>query len=238
MAFRFTEGRSTADLAPLLEGLKVRVLLGDGLATNEAAAREAGLTVEHAGCWAHVVRKFKDAAREAPSMVRLYRDDLGVLYAVEREADEAELSAEERLALRREKSRPAVVRLLRRTLGWKRTFSLTGKMAEAIKYLRNSRRALTAYLRDGEVPIDNNACERAIRPVAVGRKNWLFAGSTRGGEAAATVYTVVETAKLAGVDVVGYLTDVLSRLGTHPASRIDELTPAGWREQGSQAAAN
>jgi len=230
VAFRFTKGRSTADLAPLLMGASAEVLLGDGYAGNKSAAREAGLEVEFAGCWAHVLRKFKDAAKEAPSMVRLFRDDFRELYNVEDEADDRKLGVDARQALRYEKARPIVARLLSRTLGWKEIFSLSGKMAEAIKYLRNSRASLTVYLRDGRVPIDNNACERSIRPIAVGRRNWLFAGSVRGGEAAATIYTLVESCKAIDVQPVEYLTDVLSRLATHPASRIGELTPSGWKE--------
>jgi transposase len=101
-------------------------------------------------------------------------------------------------------------------------------MAKAMDYVRNQRKALRQFLREGLAPIDNNACERAIRPVAIGRKNWLFAGSMRGGRAAAVIYTLVESCKLAGVDVLAYLADVLVRVATHPASRIDELLPANW----------
>ena len=78
------------------------------------------------------------------------------------------------------------------------------------------------------MPIDNNACERAIRPIAIGRRNWLFAGSMRGGHAAAVIYTLIECCRLADVDMVSYLADVLVRVATHPASRIDELLPANW----------
>jgi len=229
VAFRFTEGRGTKDLAPILLGAGAEVLLGDGYAANKSAARKAGLDVEHAACWAHVLRKFKDAVKEAPSMVRLFRDDFSELYGVEREADDRELSPTDRQALRQTKSRSIVARMMSRTLGWKETFSLSGKMADAIKYLRNSRRALTTFLEDGRVPIDNNACERSIRPIAVGRRNWLFAGSVRGGEAAATIYTLIESCKAVEVESLEYLTDVLPRLATHPASRIDELTPARWK---------
>ena len=123
-----------------------------------------------------------------------------------------------------------MARLMWRTLGWRETFSLSGTMADAIKYMRNSRRSLKTYLRDGRVPIDNNACERSIRPIAVGRRNWLFAGSVRGGEAAATIYTLIESCKAVDVQPVEYLTDVLSRLATHPASRIGELAPSEWKD--------
>lgn len=78
------------------------------------------------------------------------------------------------------------------------------------------------------IPIDNNACERAIRPIAIGRKNWLFAGSMRGGRAAAVVYTLVECCRLAEVDPISYFADVLVRVAVHPARRVAELLPANW----------
>ncbi len=81
------------------------------------------------------------------------------------------------------------------------------------------------------MPLDNNVCERAIRPVAIGRKNWLFAGSMRGGRAAAVIYTLVESCKVSGVDALAYLADVLVRVATHPATRIGELLPANWAKQ-------
>ena len=102
-------------------------------------------------------------------------------------------------------------------------------MAEACKYLENQQDHLRVFLDDARVPIHNNACEVAIRPVAVGRRNWLLAGSPRGGRAAATIYTLVESCKRAGVDPQAYLTDVLTRVATHPASRVHELIPARWK---------
>ena len=96
-------------------------------------------------------------------------------------------------------------------------------MAEASKYLENQRDHLRVFLEDARIPIHNNACEVAIRPVAVGRRNWLFAGSLRGGRAAATIYTLVESCKKAGIDPYLYLGDVLTRVATHPASRVEEL---------------
>jgi len=228
VAFRFTEGRGVRDLAPLLAGSCASILLGDAYAANKAAAREAGLVFEYAGCWAHVLRKFKDARKEAPSMVRLFRADLRALYDIEDDAKERQLDSVALAELRQEKARPVIARLLARTLGWKETFSLSGKMADAIKYLRNNRRALKTYLSNGTVPIDNNACERSIRPIAIGRRNWLFMGSVAGGEAAATIFTLIESCKAAGVELVPYLVDVLIRVAAQPANQIDELTPAFW----------
>ncbi|MFO0447970.1 MAG: transposase [Pseudomonadota bacterium] len=110
-----------------------------------------------------------------------------------------------------------------------------GKMAKAMQYVRNQwrelRQFLRHFLRHGLVPIDNHEVERAIRPIAIGRKNWLFAGRLRGGRAAATIYPLVASCKRAGVDVLdylAYLADVLVRVATHPASKIDQLLPMNW----------
>ena len=89
--------------------------------------------------------------------------------------------------------------------------------------------ALGRYLDDGRLEIDNNAAERALRGVALGRKNWLFAGSDKGGERAATIYSLIETAKLNGVDPEAWLRDTISRIADHPNPRIDELLPWNYR---------
>ena len=95
-------------------------------------------------------------------------------------------------------------------------------------YLRNQHGPLRCFLEDGRIPIDNNACERAIRPIAVRRRNWLFAGGMRGGRAAAVVFSLAESCRIVGIDPIDYFADVLVRVGSHPASRVDELVPANW----------
>src|SRR5579863_3588426 len=104
---------------------------------------------------------------------------------------------------------------------------LSGKseLAVAIRYARSRWPALTRYLTDGRLEISNNAAERAIRPLALGRKNWMFAGSDSGGERAAAVYTIIETAKLNGLDPEAYLSAVIARIADHPMRRIAELLP-------------
>jgi len=230
VAFRFTPGRSAKQLQPHLEGVRARYLVGDAYSGNSAAAREAGLDVIHGGCWAHVLRYFRDAQKEGGQFARLFMRDISELYAIENEADESKLDAMARLEQRRARGRPILARIFGRTLGWKEAFSLSGKMGKAIKYLRNGRQALKCFLLDARVPLDNNACENAIRPVAIGRKNFLFAGSKRGGEAAAILYSVIESCRLAEVDRWEYLRDVLVRVATHPASKIADLLPARWAE--------
>ena len=230
VVFRFTPGRSAQQLQVHLEGVQARYLIGDAYSGNSAAAREAGLDVIHGFCWAHVFRYFQDAEKEGGQFARLFLRDIGALYAIEDEAGESKLDAMARLELRRARGRPILARIFGRTCGWKDAFSTSGKMAKAIKYLRNGRQALKCFLLDGRVPLDNNACENAIRPVAIGRKNFLFAGSVRGGEAAAIMYSVIGSCRAADVDRWEYLRDVLVRVATHPASQVADLLPARWAE--------
>jgi transposase len=233
VVFRFTTGRGADDLVSILSTpevpTSVKVILSDGLAVNRAGTLGAGLQVAHAGCWAHVLRKFRDAKDEAPAMAKLFLDGIDKIYEVEAtgkgKGDAKALTPTELLALRRGEAMPLVIDLLRMTSDWKKKYSLKGKMAEAMRYLRSQRHSLLTFLRDGQVPIDNNACERAIRPIAIGRNNWLFAGSEDGGDTAAILYTIVESARASGVDPQDYLLTLLRRIGTHPASQVSELTP-------------
>jgi transposase len=229
VAFRFTEGRATEDVAAVLgtagDAGDLEVLVGDGYRANVSGARAAGIDVVHAGCWAHMLRKFRDALQESPRAMALFMKDVAELYAIERQARDEGMDADARRALRQRESLPIAVRLMQLTSGWQAHYSLKGKVADAMKYARGQRRALLAFLRDGRIPIDNNACERSIRPVAIGRGNWMFAGSVEGAIAAATIYTLVESAKATGVDPLAYLEAVLERLGTCPASEVDRLTP-------------
>ena len=230
VAYRFTPGRASDPLAVELGNFQ-GTLVGDGYGGNSAAAGKAGGDIAIAGCWAHATRKFRDATKEAPATAKLFRDDIKKLYEVEREADEAKLDPEARAALRQQKSLPILLEIFSRAWrlgGPHGQFSDPGPMAKAIGYLRNQHQPLRRFLEDGRIPIDNNACERAIRPIAIGRRNWLFAGSMRGGRAAAVAYTLIQCCRLAAVDPVTYFADVLVRVGMHPASRVDELLPANW----------
>ena len=227
IVYRFTSGRASELLADEISTFR-GTLVGDGYSGNRAAADKVSDDIVLSGCWAHVARKFREAEQEAPGTGKLIGDDIKKLYEVERQADEAKLDREGRVALRRQKSRPILATIFSRTRRLRDQFSDAGAMAKAFDYLRNQRKALRQFLREGLAPLDNNACERAIRPVAIGRKNWLFAGSMRGGRAAAVIYTLVESCKAVGVDVLTYLADVLVRVATHPASKIGDLLPANW----------
>jgi len=136
---------------------------------------------------------------------------------------------EQRLAVRREKSRPLVADLGIWMRQQRALLSSSNETAKAINYLLNRWAAFTRFLDDGRVCLSNNAAERALRGVALGRKNWTFAGSDAGGHRAAAVYTLIETCKMNDVDPQAWLADVLARLPDHPANKVANLLPWNWK---------
>ena len=199
------------------------------------AGRSPGPIVE-AACWAHARRKFFDLARlsKAPIAIEAV-ERIDVLFAIERDING--MTSERRVAARNERSRPLVLELQ----AWlrDRRAKLSGKseIAKAIDYSLKRWTALTRFLDDGRLCMSNNAAERELRAVAVGRKNWTFAGSDEGGRRAAAIYTLIQTAKLNAVDPQAWLADVLARLPDHPAKRITELLPWCWNRERQQRAA-
>lgn len=169
VVYRFTAGRASQLLADEIRGFR-GMLVGDGYGGNRAAADKVSDDIAVAGCWAHVARKFREVD-DAPATAKLFSDDIRKLYEVEREADAAGLDPGERVRLRRQKSWPILAALISRIRRLRHQFSDAGDLAKAMKYVRTQWKELRQFLREGLAPIDNNACERAIRPVAIGRKN-------------------------------------------------------------------
>jgi transposase len=182
--------------------------------------------IQEAACWAHVRRKFYDIQVAHKSLVAAEAlERIGALYAVE--SDINGRSPEERREIRNARSRPLLGSLkqwLEETL---LKLSKKSDTAIAVRYALGRWEALMRYCDDGHLEIDNNAAERALRAVALGRKNYLFAGSDRGGESAAAIYSLIGSAKLNGIDPESYLRNVLSRIPDHPINRIEELLP--WK---------
>ena len=144
---------------------------------------------------------------------------------------------QERLAVRNERSRPLVAELETWLREQRAKLSSKNETAKAIHYSLKRWPALTRLLDDGRLCMSNNAAERSVRCVAIGRKNWTFAGSDEGGRRAAAIYTLIETAKLNDIDPQAWLADVLARLPDHSAKRIADLLPWNWRSQNLAAQA-
>ena len=189
-----------------------------------------------AACMAHVRRKFFDEAQAHQTPIAAEAlTRIAALYAVEAEARGQ--PPDQRRALRQQKAKPIFDDLMAWLEAQTRRISGKSELAKAIRYALSRRAALAAYLDDGRIEIDNSAAERALRGVAIGRKNYLFAGSDAGGERAAIAYTLIETARINGVDPQAWLADVLSRIADHPINRIDELLPWNWAESQQREAA-
>ena len=175
-------------------------------------------------CWTHARRKFFDLFQASQSPVAqeaLQR--IGILYAIE--AEGRDMSSEERQRLRAEKSLPALTELHDWLQKTRLLMAPNSATAKAIDYSLKRWPALTRYAETGDLPIDNNPVENSIRPIALGKKNWLFAGSERAGQRTAVIQTLLGTAKLNGLDPAAWLKDTLEKLPTWPNSRIDELLP-------------
>ena len=186
--------------------------------------------VVEAGCLAHARRKLHDLyANHRSEIAEEGLRYFAALYEIEREAREQNLDADGRRQLRMQRSKP-IAEALRQWLTRQRGQVPDGSAtAKAIDYSLGRWAALTRYIEDSDLPADNNHIENRIRPVALGRSNWMFAGSLRAGQRAAAIMSLIQTAKLNGHDPYRYLKDVLERLPTQPASRIEELLPHRWR---------
>jgi transposase len=191
-----------------------------------AAGRKPGPIVE-AACWSHARRKLYELAelKKAPIAIEAVKR-FDALFAIEREING--LAAERRRTIRDKRSRPIVDELAAWLKEQRARLSAKSETAKAIDYSLKRWPALTGFLDDGRICLSNNAAERALRGIAVGRNNWTFAGSDRGGERAAAIYTLIETAKLNGIDPRAWLADILARLPDHPAKRITDLLPWNW----------
>lgn len=188
------------------------------------------------GCFAHARRYFEQAKESDPLRAEWMLAEIQQLYRIERQAREAPkgqagMSFEERYHLRQERSQP----ILESIKAWldQECLEVLPKslIGKAIGYMLNQWPKLQNYLLDGRLEIDNNLVENAIRPVALGRKNYLFAGSHEGARRAALIYSLVATAKLHEVEPFEYLKDIISRISDYPYQQITDLLPANWKEK-------
>jgi transposase len=226
VVFEFRMGRSREGPREFLKGFGGK-LQSDGYAAYD----KLGEGIVYVGCMAHARRGFMDAIKVAP-LNPLPQEIIGrfaELYAVEKEARQANLGAEARLALRQAKSVPPMAALQTRLVEIRRQIPPGGKFAQACDYALEQWSRLEEFLKDGRIEIDNNWCEGAIRPLALGRKNWLHVGSPEAGPKIAAIASIVETCRRLDINLRDYLRDVLPKLGQWPTSRVGELTPTAWK---------
>jgi transposase len=225
VAYVYAPDRTASQPIAHLSGFK-GILQVDGYAGYRALAQKGEVSL--AFCWAHVRRRFHErAVAEASPIATEALQRIALLYAVEK--DIRGRSPDERRVARQERSLPVLAELepwLRAKLA---LISQKSKLAEAIRYALSRWDGLTSFLDDGRIEVDSNTVERSIRPIALNRKNALFAGSDGGGENWAVIATLIENCKLCGVDPYAYLADVLDKIvNGHPNSAIDELLPSAY----------
>lgn len=222
--YDFAKSRSGENARRMLGGYE-GILVVDDYSGYKATFR-AGVVIE-AGCWAHARRKFYEAYKLNQSQIgKQALAWIVKLYDIEREVKN--LSETERLAVRQAQSKPLLTEFKAWLLAQRTLLVKADVTAKAMDYTLRRWDALMVHVDDARVPVDNNAVENVIRPIALGRKNWLFIGSEQAGERAAVLMSLIESAKLNGHDAWAYLKDVLSKLPTWPNSRIEELLPYRW----------
>ena len=214
-------------------GQNAKVFLGDwrgSLVCDDFSGYKQLMSqgVTEVGCLAHARRKFFDLHASGKSQIaQSALAQIAAIYDVER--DIKELPADERCRIRQERSKPLLDAWRQWMILNRQKITDGSGTAKALDYSLRRWEALTRFLSDGQLPVDNNHIENQIRPIAIGRNNWLFAGSLRAGKRGAAVMSLIQSAKLNGHDPYVYLKDVLTRLPTQRASRIVELLPHRWR---------
>jgi hypothetical protein len=226
--FDYREGRGREGPLKLLKSYQ-GYLQTDGYSVYEQLESREDIVL--VGCMAHARRYFEHALendRARAEKVLLYMQEL---YAIEREAREKNLSAEDRYALRRAKALPVMEQLENWLLTERLQVLPKSAIGKAIFYLILRFNKIAMYLEDGRLEIDNNLVANAIRPVALGRKNYLFAGSHAGAKRAAIVYSLLGSCQKLGINPYDYLLDVLQRLPWQPVNRLTQLLPPYWHDQ-------
>jgi transposase len=202
----------------------------DGYDAYNRLARRGGQEIKLAYCWAHVRRKFNDALEGSPRTAGWLIKQIQLLYRIEARLRQQKAGPALRQAVRASQSRPVVERIQKactRLVSQKR-FLPQAAISRAMAYALAQQPGLEVYLEDGRIEIDNNLVENAIRPTALGKKNWLFIGEAQAGDRSAVIYTVIESCRRRGIDPYAYLKDVLTRLPRMTMQQVPEILPAVW----------
>lgn len=230
IVFHYTRSRAHRHVLELL-GDYQGTLLSDGYEAYAAYARQNN-GVTHAQCWSHTRRKFEQAKDSDPACDEALAL-IGVLYRYEQQIRDQALTGEAKLRYRTQHSEPVVNRFWQWCEDQCHRSDLlpSHPLSKALNYARARVSSLRVFLGDPDVPIDTNHLERSLRPIPMGKKNWLFCWTEIGAEQVGIIQSLLVTCKLHGVDPYTYLVDVLQRISIHPASRVEELTPREWKNR-------
>jgi hypothetical protein len=231
VCFPYRASRSAENVTALLGARPPpgTVLVTDGYAAYAKYARATGVT--HAQCWAHARREVFEAQAHDSERAQGLLEHIAGLFAIEERIRTQKLTGEAKRLVRVTESKPRVEALFAQV---ESMFAAIGLLpatpfTTALGYLRDRKTSLSVFLEDPEVPLDTNHLERALRPVPLGRKNWNFCWTELGARDVGIAQSLIVTCRLHGIDPYDYLVDVLQRVGDHPASRVEELTPRRWK---------
>jgi transposase len=231
--FHWETSRAAACLDHVIPSTFTGTLQCDGYAGYRAFTKGRDPVITLAGCWAHVRRKFYEAVESSPRLAGWLLNQIQHLYRIEARLREHHAGPNLRAAVRASQSRPIVQRIERVLIRLKtgRRHLPQSLLGTAIDYALGQWPTLEVYLAGGRVEIDNNLVENAIRPTAIGKKNWLFIGDADAGQRSAMVYTLIECCRRRGIDPFAYLRDVLTRLPQMTNRQIPEVLPSAWGKQ-------
>jgi hypothetical protein len=228
--YHWQTSRAASCLQKILPADFAGIVQCDGYAAYNAFAKERREAITLAGCLAHARRNFYEARETAPQAAGFILRQMQHLYRIEKQLREQKAGPQLRLAVRAHQSRPIHERIHRTLARLKlsRRYLPQSSMGQAIDYALAQWPMLSVYLQNGRVEIDNNLVENAIRPTAIGKKNWLFIGEAAAGDRGAILYTIVESCRRRGIDPYRYLREVLTALPTMTNWQLENWTPAGW----------
>lgn len=230
LCFQYSHGRGGNVPVEFLNDFQGEYLQADDYAGYNQIIRDYDL--KRVGCWAHTRRKFYDLAKAGSKIAETALEMIGELYKIEKDIKEKNLLDSDKLNYRERHSIPQLKKIEEWLNDTRNNFQpIPKKLSDALNYASSNFEYLREYVNDAELNIDNNIVERAIRQVAVGRKNWLFAGSEEGAKRSAVMFSLIGSCKLCGVEPLAYLTDIIERLKIHPKEKLGELLPYHWKNK-------
>jgi len=230
--YHWETSRGTQCLSKIIPVSFRGTLQTDGYAAYAKFARESQGRIHLAGCWAHARRKFHDAREQAPQMAGFILRQMQLLYRIEKRLRLAGTGPNIRASVRAAQARPIYQRLgkLLTKLQQGKRYLPASLLGKAISYALANWDLLGTYLNDGRIEIDNNQVENAIRPTAIGKKNWLFIGEAEAGKRGAVIYTIIENCRRHQIDPYTYLREVLTKLPSMTNWQVKNLHPRAWRD--------